>query len=92
MEGAELLVQNDYFPAWSSDEIIEAYTSNKESPEHIEFIVNQKIGSQVPCDENYNTAQNIVKEEVSLYLLGEQELDATKQMILDRFANEIVTE
>ena len=92
VEGAELLVQNDYFPAWSSDEIIEAYTSNKESPEHIEFIVNQKIGSQVPCDENYNTAQNIVKEEVSLYLLGEQELDATKQMILDRFANEIVTE
>ena len=34
----------------------------------------------------------LTKEEIVKALLGEQELDATKQMILDRFANEIVTE
>lgn len=88
-EGAKILVENDYFPAWSSDEITAAYTEGKESPEHIEFIVNQEIYPQVPCDPVYNTATNIVKEEVSLYLLGEQELDKTKSMIQDRIKNEV---
>lgn len=89
-EGAQLLVENDYFPAWSSDEIIEKYTSGKTNPEHIEFIVNQPIYPQVPCDPFYNTAANIVKEEVSLYLVGEQDLDTTHQNIKDRMKNEIV--
>ena len=90
-EGAELLLDNDYFPAWQSDETIEKYTSGKTAPEHIEYIVNQNIISQVPCDENYNSAQNVIKEEVSLYLLGEQDIDTTESNIKDRIQDEVLS-
>lgn len=89
-EGAKLLLENDYFPAWSSEDIVKECTEGKETPEHIEFIVNQEIYPQVPCDPVYNTATNIVKEEVSLYLLGEQDLEKSKATILDRFKSELV--
>jgi multiple sugar transport system substrate-binding protein len=88
-EGAEILVENDYFPAWQSDEISKAYTEGVTTPEHIEYIVSQKINSQVPCDPNYNTAANICKEDVSLYLLGEQDIEKTKESIKSRFEKEI---
>lgn len=88
-KGAEILAHNDYFPAWSSDSVIKAYTEGRERPEHIEYIVNQEIYPQVPCDPKYNTATNIVKEEVSLYLLGEQDIDKTKSTISERFVNEM---
>ena len=90
-EGADLLLDNDYFPAWQSDETIEKYTSGKIAPEHIEYIVNQNIISQVPCDENYNSAQNVIKEEVSLYLLGEQDIDTTESNIKDRIQDEVLS-
>lgn len=88
-EGAGILLENDYFPAWQSEETVKAYTEGMETPEHIEYIVNQKINSQVPCDPNYNSASNIVKEEVSLYLLEEQDLETTKANIKSRMDNEI---
>ena len=88
-KGAEILAHNDYFPAWSSDSVIKAYTEGRERPEHIEYIVNQEIYPQVPCDPKYNTATNIVKEEVSLYLLGEQDIDKTRSTISERFVNEM---
>ena len=88
-KGAEILAHNDYFPAWSSDSVIKAYTEGRERPEHIEYIVNQEIYPQVPCDPKYNTATNIVKEEVSLYLLGEQDINKTRSTISERFVNEM---
>ena len=90
-EGADILLDNDYFPAWQSDETIEKYTTGKTAPEHIEYIVNQNIISQVPCDENYNSAQNVIKEEVSLYLLGEQDIDTTESNIKDRIQDEVLS-
>lgn len=87
-EGAEILLDNEYFPAWQSEETIAAYTEGKEVPEHIEFIVNQTITSQVPCNENYNTASNVVTEEVSLYLLGEQDIETTETNIKNRLQDE----
>ncbi len=87
-EGAELLLARDYFPAWTSDEIVEQYCADKTAPEHIEYVVNQTIISQTPVDELYNTASNIVKEEVSLYLLGETDKESTKATIMQRFEDE----
>lgn len=91
-QGAEILLENDYFPAWTSDEIIKEYCEGKTNPEHIEYVVNQTITSQVPCDPNYNTAQNVIKEEVSLLLLGEQDRETTKKVITDRLASEVITQ
>lgn len=89
-EGAKVLVENDYFPAWQSEEIVAAYTSGITTPEHIAYIVNQDINSQVPCDPLYNAAVNtVVKEEVNLYLLEEQDLATTKANIERRFASEL---
>lgn len=87
-EGAEILLDRDYFPAWSSDEVIAKYCENKTAPEHIEYVVNQPIISQTPVDELYNTASNIVKEEVSLYLLGETDRETTKTNIMQRLTDE----
>ncbi|MDO4325221.1 MAG: sugar ABC transporter substrate-binding protein [bacterium] len=89
-EGAKLLLDNDYFPAWQSDETISIYTSGKTAPEHIEYIVNQKIISQVPCDEYYNSVTNIIKEEVSLYLIGEQDIETTEQKCKTRMQDEVL--
>lgn len=91
-EGAEILLDNDYFPAWTSDAIVKEYCEGKTAPEHIEYVVNQTITSQVPCDPTYNTASNVVKEEVSLLLLGEQDRETSKKNILERFESEVVTE
>lgn len=89
-EGSKILLENDYFPAWQSEETIELYTTGKETPEHIEFIVNQKIISQVPTDELYNSAANVVKEEVSLFLIGEQDIETTQKNIKERLKNEVI--
>lgn len=87
-EGARLLLARDYFPAWSSDEIVKTYCEGKTAPEHIEYVVNQTIISQTPVDELYNTASNIVKEEVSMYLLGETDMESTKAAIMQRLKEE----
>lgn len=89
-EGAKILLDNDYFPAWQSDETVSIYTSGKTAPEHIEYIVNQKIISQVPCDEYYNSATNVIKEEVSLYLIGEQDIETTEQKCKTRMQEEVL--
>ena len=87
-EGAKLLLERDYFPAWTSEEIVKEYCEGKETPEHIEYVVNQTIISQTPVDEWYNSAQNIVKEEVSMYLLGETDKETTKDAIMQRLSDE----
>ncbi len=89
-EGADLLLDNDYFPAWQSEETIATYTEGKTAPEHIEYIVNQKIISQVPCDEYYNSVTNIIKEEVSLYLIGEQDIETTEANSKKRMQDEVL--
>lgn len=87
-EGAKLLLERDYFPAWTSEEIVEQYCQGKEAPEHIEYVVNQTIISQTPVDEWYNSAQNIVKEEISMYLLGETDKETAKNTIMQRLTDE----
>lgn len=89
-EGADLLMDNDYFPAWQSEETIATYTEGKTAPEHIEYIVNQKIISQVPCDEYYNSVTNIIKEEVSLYLIGEQDIETAEANSKKRMQDEVL--
>lgn len=87
-EGAELLLARDYFPAWTSDEIVARYCEGKTAPEHIEYVVNQTIISQTPVDELYNSASNVVKEEVSMFLLGETDRESTKTTIMQRLTEE----
>lgn len=89
-EASKTLLSMDYFPAWQDEATIATYTEGKLVPEHIEFVVNQTIISQVPVDALYNPATNIVKEEVSLYLLGEQDIETTEQNCKDRIRDEVL--
>jgi multiple sugar transport system substrate-binding protein len=89
-EAANTLLSMDYFPAWQDDSTIAAYCEGKTAPEHIEYVVNQEIISQNPCDALYNPAQNIIKEEVSLYLLGEQDIETTEENCKTRIQEEVV--
>ena len=52
--------------------------------------MNQKIISQVPCDEFYNSVTNIIKEEVSLYLIGEQDIETTEANSKKRMQDEVL--
>lgn len=89
-EGAKTFLAMDYFPAWQDENTVATYCEGKTAPEHIEFVVNQKIISQVPCDALYNPATNIIKEEVSLYLLGEQDIETTEENCKTRIQEEVV--
>ena len=89
-EAAETLLSMDYFPAWQDENTIATYCEGKTAPEHIVFIVNQTIISQVPCDALYNPAANVVKEEVSLYLLDEQDIETTEENCKARILDEVV--
>lgn len=89
-EASKTFLAMDYFPAWQDENTIATYCEGKTAPEHIEFVVNQDIISQVPCDALYNPATNIVKEEVSLYLLGEQDIETTEANCKARIQDEVV--
>ena len=89
-EASKTFLAMDYFPAWQDENTVATYCEGKTAPEHIEFVVNQDIISQVPCDPLYNPATNIVKEEVSLYLLGEQDIETTEANCKARIQDEVV--
>ena len=89
-EASKTLLAMDYFPAWQDDNTVATYCEGKTAPEHIEFVVNQDIISQVPCDALYNPATNVIKEEVSLYLLGEQDIETTEENCKARIQDEVV--
>lgn len=89
-EASKTFLSMDYFPAWQDENTVATYCEGKTAPEHIEFVVNQDIISQVPCDALYNPATNIVKEEVSLYLLGEQDIETTEANCKARIQDEVV--
>ena len=89
-EASKTLLAMDYFPAWQDENTIATYCEGKLAPEHIEYIVNQTIISQVPCDALYNPAANICKEEVSLFLLDEQDIETTEENCKARILEEVV--
>lgn len=89
-EASKTLLAMDYFPAWQDDNTVATYCEGKTAPEHIEFVVNQDIISQVPCNALYNPATNVIKEEVSLYLLGEQDIETTEENCKARIQDEVV--
>ncbi|MGN0313909.1 MAG: ABC transporter substrate-binding protein [Fusicatenibacter sp.] len=76
-EGAKLLAQHNIIPAYRSEEIKQIYLSAEEYPEHREYFFMDGEISRVPANSKYSEAMEIVKGEVSLYLLQEQSLEKT---------------
>lgn len=80
-KGAQVMAKISYLPAWHSNTAINLYKKNITMPEHIEYLMIQDDSYQVPTDERYDEALEIVKDNVALYLLQEQDIDTTFENI-----------
>lgn len=74
-EGAELLAEQGYIPAWDSEEIRERFLNSGEYPEHREYFFTPGALSSVPASLGYSEAMDIVQTEITAYLLQEQNLE-----------------
>lgn len=83
-EGAAVLAKHHIIPAWKGKKIRELYQESTKVPEHTEyFFVDGKM-SMVPASVRYSEGMEIMKNEVALYLLQEQDIDQTFQTIEKR--------
>ena len=80
-EGAEVLAQSGFIPAWDSDEVRQIYMDTMEYPEHLEIFFAEGRTSSVPADVAYAEAIDIVEDEIALYLLQEQSLAKCEEHI-----------
>lgn len=80
-EGAYVLAQRGYIPAWDSDEIRQVYLDSMEQPEHLEYFFVEGKTSSVPSNAMYLEAIDIVEDEVAQYLLQEQSMEECVERI-----------
>jgi multiple sugar transport system substrate-binding protein len=88
-EGAKILAKYGMMPAWSSQEVQDIFLKELPSPKHGSVFFTQKVYSQAPFSTQYSKGQSIVNEEMSLYLLQEQDLDKTYSIIEQRIKDEV---
>jgi multiple sugar transport system substrate-binding protein len=91
-EGAKFLAGYNMLPAWSSPAVKDIFVKTLNATagiEHGDVFFTQKVRSQVPPDVRYAPAQRIVTQEMSLYLLQEQDLDKTFDVIAKRIKDEV---
>jgi multiple sugar transport system substrate-binding protein len=88
-DGAKVLAGESILPAWSSPSVQDIFLKSATSVENGEAFFNQKVNSQSPLDAKYDSAMRITVEEVSLYLLEEQDLNKTFDTIARRIKEEV---
>ncbi|MDO4338703.1 MAG: extracellular solute-binding protein [Eubacteriales bacterium] len=76
--GGMVLAENGTVPAWQSSEVWQSYLESTKIPVHTEYFLSDGI----PTENNtpgvlYYAGLEAMKNEVSLYLMSEQELDYT---------------
>ncbi len=74
-KGAKLLAAQGTIPAWDTEEIKEIILNSTEIPEHMEYFYREGKLSSVPASVSYNEAMEIMRKEVSSYLLQEKSSD-----------------
>lgn len=80
-EGARVLAQRGIIPAYCPEAIRQVYLSSEDYPEHREYFFTEGEVSCTPVSGRYVEAMETVKEEVAHYLLQEQDLDQTFEII-----------
>jgi multiple sugar transport system substrate-binding protein len=91
-EGAKIISKYGMMPAWSSQEVMDIYLKELPNPKHGEVFFSQKVYSQAPFSTQYSRGQAIVNEEMSLFLLNEQEIDKTFSIIEQRIKDEVLNQ
>lgn len=80
-EGARILAQRGIIPAYCPEQIRQMYLSSENYPEHREYFFTGGEISCTPANGRYVEAMEIVKEEVAHYLLQEQDLEQTFEIV-----------
>ena len=77
-QGGLILAENGTVPAWQTDEVRQTYLASTQIPAHKEYFLGDGVpeGSSA-ADVLYYAGLEAMKNEVSLYMLNEQELDYT---------------
>lgn len=92
-QAGEIMASHGVLPAWQSDVTTDAFVDRLEQPEHAEVFFQRPVNSQVPVDDPlYAEGMKIMEEEVSLYLLQEQDLDETFEIIQQRINDEVLNQ
>ncbi|UOQ83508.1 ABC transporter substrate-binding protein [Gracilibacillus salinarum] len=90
-EAGEIMASHGVLPAWQSDATTQAFVERLDQPENAEVFFERSIINQVPVDDPlYTEGMEIMKEEASLYLLKEKELDETFNTIQERIDAEVL--
>ena len=76
-QGAEILAENNTVPAWQTDEICEIYLGASESPAGRECFLMGEVPAETAVGNLYQGGMEIMRQQVSLYLMDQQELEYT---------------
>lgn len=87
--GANIIAQSGLIPAWNSNSVKREFLKNLQQPKNAKYFFTQKLYPQVPVVASYDNSMQIVTEEVSLYLVKEQNLDETFIKIKQRLRDEV---
>lgn len=88
-EGARFFANEGLIPAWGSPETISIFQERLPTPRNVAVFFTQKVYNQAPFDSKYSQAMRIVNQEMSLYLLKEQDLEKTYDIIAKRIKDEV---
>lgn len=78
-EGANIIASQGTLTAYNDDSIKETYLQavNQDSDTLANIVFSQNNVIEQIYDENYSAVESILKEEMELYMIGEQDLDTT---------------
>ena len=78
-EGANIIASKGTLTAYSDEQIKETYLSvvNQDSDTLAKIVFSANNVIEQIYDENYSAVESILKEEMELYMIGEQDLDTT---------------
>lgn len=85
-EGGKILAKNRTVPFLQSPEVLKIYLSGTQIPEHAEYFLMDQAPRGLAVGTLYNGGIEVMRREVSMYLLGEQELEYTFKTIEEELA------
>lgn len=74
-EGASLLAEKSFLPAWNDEKVRQVFRDSMKMPEHTEYFFSDNEISQLPASSDYTEAMNLLHENIMTYLMKEKELE-----------------
>lgn len=90
-DGAKIIAENSTLPAFSDDEIKDIYlkSADQEDDTLAKIVFSENNAIEQKYDPKYAEVETILKEEMELYMVGEQDIDTTMKNFEQRRADAI---